>query len=222
MDIKPFKYKKLLPPVCLLLFIISCSSPGKKRPAAGWDMLPVPADSTVRYFATRESDSLGVAFHPFLNTWLSGMLLALKEPVLKDYQGSKFICRFTWLRTKHHPLTVRVEAEGKRAMLFCKVSDGAGGYLPGKIITDTAFLISPHQTAAIRSKLRQASFEDLPTFENDTGKDGAEWIVEVYESGKYHVVARWSPQQKTSFRAIGEYLMGLAPLATETTNDINY
>lgn len=185
-------------------------------------MLPVPADSTVRYFDTREGDSLRVAFHPFVNTWFSGMLLALKEPVLKDYRGGKFICRFTWLRTKHHPLTVRVEEEGNRAMLFCKVSDGAGGYMPGSITTDTAFLISRHQTAAIRSKLHQASFDSLPTFENDMGKDGAEWIIEVYGSGKYHVVVRWSPRQKTSFRAIGEYLTDLAPLATETTDDINY
>jgi hypothetical protein len=46
--------------------------------------------------------------------------------------------------------------------------------------------------------------------------------VEVYEKGKYHVVVRWCPPEQTPFRAIGEYLMALAPLAAETVKELNY
>jgi hypothetical protein len=134
MSVTCFKYKQLLLPVCVLLLAVGYSCTGNNRPVQEWQMLPVPADTTVHYFDTDEKDSLPGAFNPMVNTWFSEMLLALKEPVLKDYRGSRAIYRFTWLRTRHHPVTVRVEEEGNRAMLFCKVTDGMGGYLPGKII----------------------------------------------------------------------------------------
>ena len=33
----------------------------------------------------------------------------MEEPVLSSYKGDKEIYRFTWLRTFHHPVAVRLE-----------------------------------------------------------------------------------------------------------------
>ena len=74
----------------------------------------------------------------FIVQWYSEQLSALQEPSLWELSRSSKspeIYRFLWLRTFDHPLAVRVEvADDGTGMLTVKMSGGAGGYKPGKLI----------------------------------------------------------------------------------------
>jgi hypothetical protein len=76
-----------------------------------FDTLPLPPDSTTLYFKTKINwrDKTPDALDTFINQWYSKMLFALGEPVVSNYHGDKEIYRFTWLRTFHHPVSVRLE-----------------------------------------------------------------------------------------------------------------
>lgn len=46
-------------------------------------------------------------------TWYSSQLCALNEPLIFD-QKSGTIYRFTWLRTFHHPVAIRIQKQKKK------------------------------------------------------------------------------------------------------------
>jgi len=183
-----------------------------------FDTLPLPFDSSAFYFKTKVSskDTITDALETFANSWYSKMLFALKEPVLKDYKADKEIYRFTWLRSFNHPVSIRLEKQGNIIKLFSKVSGGAGGYEPGKIIFDTTFNLTQKQVDTTNVKLANAMFWTLPTESRENaGLDGSEWIIEVYKNNKYHMVARWTPEKGTAFRTIGEYLISISQIKNE-------
>src|SRR5271157_5507522 len=81
--------------------------------------------------------------------WYSAQLRALdelslleeaKNPSLQSY-------RFVWLRTFHHPVTVRLDimADGT-GRLTTKTANGAGGYEPGKLIESRSRSLTQEQT----------------------------------------------------------------------------
>jgi hypothetical protein len=134
------------------------------------------------------------------------MLFALKEPIIKDYQGDKEIYRFTWLRTFHHPVSVRLEKQRDIIKLFAKVCDGAGGYEPKQIIFDTTITVTANEYNLLTKKVTDIGFRNLPTEKRDgNGMDGSEWIIEVVKDNKYHMVTRWTPsiERQGNFRSVG-------------------
>ena len=61
----------------------------------------------------------------FVNTWFSKQLTGLDEPKLyKDYNFETY--RFTWLRTFHNPISIRLEKRDNEYLLFVKRANGAG------------------------------------------------------------------------------------------------
>jgi hypothetical protein len=74
------------------------------------------------------------------------------------------------------------------------MSDGAGGYTPGKIILDTTYNITKVEWSDFISDFEKLGFWNLPTQYEPTGTDGAKWILEAKDNEKYHVVIRWSPE----------------------------
>lgn len=146
------------------------------------------------------------------------MLYSLQEPVLKNYNGNKEIYRFTWLRTFNHPVSIRLEKQGDIVNLFSKVCDGAGGYEPGKIIFNTTINLTEKEVDIANITLDNAKFWTLQTeSKEDNGKDGSQWIIEVFKNSKYHMVVRWTPEKGTAFRAIGEYLISISQIKNEMT-----
>lgn len=197
--------------------VSSCVFETKKsaNQVGNFEMLPIPTDSNALYFITsvNAEDSTKNALDSFLNEWFSKMLFALQEPIISNYNGSKELYRFTWLRTFHHPISIRLEKQGSMIQLFSKVSDGSGGYDPGNMMFDTAITQTKKQIDTVNSKLKNATFWNLPTLtDNDRGKDGAMWIIEVYKEGQYKVVVQSSPNKGDSFRAIGEYLFSISQI----------
>lgn len=207
----------------MLILAAACKTGTDKKiqSNAKFDTLQVPIDSATFYFRIKpkREDKIVDAIDSFNNSWYSEMLFALNEPVIKNYTGNKEIYRFTWLRTFHHPISVRLEKQGDMIMIFSKVSNGAGGYHPGKIIFDTIVNCTQKQIDTTNSKLENANFWTLPTESNeDLGLDGSEWIVEVYKNNKYHMVVRWSPNKGTVFRTIGEYLFSISQIKNEISS----
>ena len=185
-----------------------------------FDTLPLPIDSAIFYFKTKSNwhDTTINAVDSFANSWYSKMLYSLQEPVLKNYNGNKEIYRFTWLRTFNHPVSIRLEKQGDIVNLFSKVCDGAGGYEPGKIIFNTTINLTEKEVDIANITLDNAKFWTLQTeSKEDNGKDGSQWIIEVFKNSKYHMVVRWTLKKGTAFRAIGEYLISISQIKNEMT-----
>ncbi len=212
----------------LIILILSCSTQDKEKiqeKRTFFHTLAPPNDSTTFYFKTKHEwkGTNDNALDTFVNTWYSKMLFALKEPVLKEFNGDKEIYRFTWLRTFHHPVSVRLEKQGGVVKLFSKVCNGAGGYEPGQIIFDTIFSLTQKQVDTTNIKLDLAKFWTLQTESRENvGLDGSEWIIEVYKRNKYHMVVRWTPDNGTAFRNIGDYLFSISQIKNEKGEHSDY
>jgi hypothetical protein len=162
----------------------------------------------------------------FKEQWYADQLRDLKEPSL--WQLSKTqktqTYRFLWLRSFHHPTSVRLDVgEDGTAVVTTKITSGQGGDEPRKLIVNKSHSLTKEQTASFLDLINEAGFWDLATYEEEVvgpdGKkivevhvDGAEWILEGAKDGKYKVVDRWSPE-KGPVRALGlTMLIDLAKL----------
>ena len=103
-------------------------------------------------------------------------------------------------------------------MKICPVYRGLVHYDPEKNIFDTTINLTQKQVDTTNIKLDNAKFWTLKTASTeDNGKDGSEWIVEVFRNNKYHMVVRWTPENGTAFRTIGEYLISISQTQNERT-----
>lgn len=218
--------KKYILSLILSALAISCSTIKEKgnKTDIGFDTLSLPRDSTVLYFKAKKNsnDTTLNTIDSFSNIGYSVMLYALKEPILCEYQGDKEIYRFTWLRTFHHPVSVKLEKQNDIIRLFVKICNGASGYDIGKLIFDTTINVTQSEYKLLTQKVSEINFWNLPTEELDLiGNDGSEWIIEVVKDNKYHVVTKWSPKGdlKQDFRTVGEYLISLSRISEEETKN---
>jgi hypothetical protein len=174
-------------------------------------------DTVHLYFPLKDKgqDSLSNtnALDTFKNIWYSKMLFALDEPILANYNESEEILRFTWLRTFNHPVSVRIQKQNNRINLTVKVSSGAGGYEPGKIIINKNILLNMDDWNKLKSKFDELNFFNLPVEKADYyGVDGAEWILEYASKDRYHFTTRWSPSKKSNYGKCCLYFVHLAGL----------
>lgn len=128
----------------------------------------------------------------FTNNWFSEQLSAMQEPVIKDVRNSE-IYRFTWLRTFHKPVAIRIYKEGNKATIVWKSCNGAGGYSPGQLNASRSKKLSEKEWQKFREMLLTLDYWNMPTNKETFGCDGAEWILEGVSGNHYHVVDRWSP-----------------------------
>jgi hypothetical protein len=153
----------------------------------------------------------------FRSNWYSKHLIALEEPsfLQKSKDSSAESYRFVWLRTFHHPIIVRIDVQANgSAELTTKVSNGAGGYEPGKLVENTSRPLTQRQTDKFLATIQRLQFWELPTHETPetVGCDGSQWIIEGIKDGKYHVVDRWTPT-KGAVHDLGlTFVFGLAQM----------
>ncbi|NDW13521.1 hypothetical protein D0T50_11535 [Bacteroides sp. 214] len=122
--------------------------------------------------------------------WYSKHLQAMKERMLCNNVDVDVI-RFTWLRTFHNPIAVRLENNKGTITVYWKKADGAGGYEPGKLVVNKKKIISEADWQKVIQKLQTKKFWQMPAVDNEMGFDGSQWILEANISGKYHIVDRW-------------------------------
>lgn len=156
----------------------------------------------------------------FVDNWYSTQLVALKErPLCCDVAAAPLTVRFTWLRSFHHPVMIRLDkSKSGRWIITTKISSGRGGYDPGHLTTEATVPIADNDAAWIAGRVKLGSdFWGLTTEESPAGPDGtvevtldgAQWIVEELDGTNYHVVDRVSPDDGL-LRDIATHLMTLS------------
>jgi hypothetical protein len=156
-----------------------------------------------------ESDNKvsGLQSAVFCNEWYSRHLKNYYEPVLCDSM-TKNIIRFTWLRSFHGTVVIGLEKNVDSVRLYWKapygkggdkfgkkpkVPDGKGGYIDVDIFINESKTLTNKEWQDITVSLDSIDFWKLPATDNSVmGFDGAQWILERKEPGKYHFVDRWS------------------------------
>jgi len=146
----------------------------------------------------------------FKERWYSDQLRALGEPSLWRLSKTETTetYRFLWLRSFHHPISVRLDVhQDDTGTLTAKATDGQGGYKPGRLVMNKTRALTREQTKWALDRINEVSFWGLPSNEKtksrvgpdgketvEIGLDGAQWIMEGVKDGKYQVTDRWSPQ----------------------------
>ena len=159
------------------------------------------------YFPRGELDPGSAELDSIRNEWYSSQLRAMAEPALVP-QATSRTYRFTWLRTFHHPIAIRVVATPAQTKLIAVELDGAGGYDPGNVLRRKEVALTADEFGQLEKLLQSHAFWSLPSHEKSFGLDGSEWIVEG-ATDKYHVVVRWSPESGP-IRHLGEHFLSLA------------
>jgi hypothetical protein len=210
------------------LFLTFCFTSGQSTKdslnASKSSTLLISRDTVHLYFPLKENGQDSItnanALDTFMNIWYSKMLFALHEPILSDYDGDAEIYRFTWLRTFHNPITIRVQKKGDSINLTAKVSNGAGGYEPGQISIDKTIAVDIKVWNNIQSKFTNINFWNLPVEYDFRGTDGAEWILESATKDKYHFTTRWSPGRNSNYGKCSLYFLKLSDI--KVPNDDQY
>lgn len=156
----------------------------------------------------------------FVNDWYETHLKAMDEkPLITNDNAGSEIYRFLWLRSFHHPVSIRVEINVNGPMLHFKELGGAGGYEPGKPIKNISKKITQTEWCGFINKLKIARYWTMFPMHKTQGLDGAEWVLEGVKDGRYHLVSRWSPNNG-NYRNACIYLLHLAGYDTSKRNNI--
>ncbi|WP_162998055.1 hypothetical protein [Brevundimonas lutea] len=131
----------------------------------------------------------------FERDWYVSHLRSLDEPSLWRASQSgdgRFEVRFTWLRSFHPTVVVKVSETTEGAILVAKESTGLGGYDAGEINRTARRTLAPAELAALKASLDDAT--RLSAINCELGLDGAAWIIESRDAGNYTYQNRWSPR----------------------------
>ncbi len=129
-------------------------------------------------------------------------LAAMKEPSVKAplKKGVERVLRFTYLRSFHDPLVIRVVQKGEILTTRAVKLKMEPGYKPGKILYDKTWILKEANSKLVRSLLRQKDFwKPLNAAEQEIniGLDGSQWIFEVHDKTGYRIISVWSPEAST-------------------------
>jgi hypothetical protein len=123
--------------------------------------------------------------------------------------------RFTWLRSFHEPMVVRLDLLPSGDMqLSARRLSGRGGYGAGPIAGRVDRILTPAEADRIERVLLQSDVLKLPPIGCEIGPDGAVWIIEANDRGTYRYVNRWSPQSG-SLREAGLEMLKLTGWSLE-------
>jgi hypothetical protein len=106
--------------------------------------------------------------------WLELYLNDLNENCLytREIMQNSVIYRFTWLRTFHHPVSIRIEKIENDIMLYWKIGNGMGGYKPKGLKKEGKKELSVKEWIKFEELIKEANFESLP---NKSYKKHGRW-----------------------------------------------
>jgi len=146
-------------------------------------------------------------------SWYSKQLYAMREPSLYQETGNDIeTYRFTWLRTFHNPIVIRISRQRDTFSIILKLCDGLGGYEPGNLVVNLTRTISHQEWEKFQSHLSTIDFWSMETSDDVIGFDGADWVLEGKNDGLYRLVTRWKPNHNISYYQCCDYLIQLAGL----------
>jgi hypothetical protein len=191
--------------LAVALTLSACASTGGEEPFFAPSLLTTgyTCGSNPRVLSALDSSEVD---------WFSSQLEAAREPSLygqslqPDSHGTKSY-RFTWLRSFHVPIIVRIDEDASGRMhLTAKRLTGAGGYAPGHIGAVIDRYLNPQEADEFRKRFAEENLMALSPMDCTVGLDGAEWIVEERTGTDYRFVKRWSPSHGP-VRAIGDLMI---------------
>lgn len=162
-------------------------------------------DSTVNYLYTIEA-AAGTANR------LKSHLENLNEPCLYNtaITGDTKILRFTWLRSFHHPISIRLEKTKNKTILIWKEGKGMGGYSPEGLKRKGKKKITRMQWDKLSALLEKHKIDTLPNKDYIPMMDGATWTLEKKDLNGYKAHNTNSPSE--DFKKICLYLLKLSKL----------
>jgi hypothetical protein len=129
------------------------------------------------------------AVDEFLAEWYCGQLAAAGFGMLTGDPSY----RFAYLPSFHASRFVAVAIEAGRPVVRGVVLSGRGGYAPGKVARETRRVLTAEEWRLLLQRLQNAGMWE-PTDKNDSsGVDGAQWLLEGRQDGKYRFHDVWSP-----------------------------
>ncbi len=155
----------------------------------------------------------GPRTHDYVERWYSRHLSTMGEPSLYAIRGhDRHVVRLLRLPTWGAPTAIRAERDARGITLTRRTLSGQGGYDPGHLASESTRTLRPEDWQAIERALRDGQVFELPAT-SDLGNDGEQWILEVVDGDRYHVVDRWTAEgtpDEPALRRIGELLERLA------------
>ncbi|TPW05510.1 MAG: hypothetical protein FD125_711 [bacterium] len=144
--------------------------------------------------------------------WYGEALRGFDEPSLYRAslvpEASGRTLRFTWLRSFHDPIFVRIDwfADGGAQLT---AGQRAKGRREGSQTRRVSRRLTPDELQELDAVLIRSALADQPPKFCDVGTDGARWIIESVEpSTGYIYVNRWTPEDGP-VRDIGLHMVGL-------------
>ncbi len=150
----------------------------------------------------------------FQAQWFGGVLADLREPSLVQRPvNSPRAVRFTWIRSFHPPVSVRVDTRDDGRLVMTARRLVATGYKPvrdGPFSGEVVRVLSDTEALALAAVVVETAVLEAPSSGCTGGVvDGAAWIVEVSDPEfgyRYHY--RQSPQDGP-VHAVGRNLVSL-------------
>lgn len=159
----------------------------------GLSVRVVKSTAQTEYFPVAELSADGCV-RPFRHGWYSRHLEAMNELPLAALAQDDESYRFLWLRTFHQTVMVHVWHTGSRHFIVVKRLNSRAGYNVGTVDLYWSRSLSEKDWDSFLMHLEQSTYWLMPTNGDDVlSTDGAQWIMEGYRDGRYHIVDRHSP-----------------------------
>ncbi|XHR28657.1 MAG: hypothetical protein ACFUZC_22410 [Chthoniobacteraceae bacterium] len=153
-------------------------------------------DDTFKIFP----DPAGHAYFPKgRESFYTAYLKAMGEPslMMPTKPQNDFALRFTWLRSFHDPIVIRIWQQGDhyqiRAVQLEKQKDDS----PGPISKDQTRQLTKREVSQIKHFLRTKEFwkplNEVEATLMSGGCDGSKWIFEQADKQKFQMIDLWSP-----------------------------
>lgn len=141
--------------------------------------------------------------------WLELQLSDLKEDCLynKELKQNSIIYRFTWLRSFHYPIAIRIEKVENEIMLYWKVGKGASGYEPEGLKKSGKKKLRLKKWIEFEEIVKTSSFDTLPNEKYIPMTDGATWTLERKKHGSFKAHHSNAPSKEFSKACL--YLLDL-------------
>ena len=166
------------------------------------------------FFRDQHTDHLA---RNFFTKYLAEMQ---ERSLLRFQPGSEeSVYRFTWLRSFHSKVVIRVWTDGQMKTLFFKELKSENGGKNHQLAVEQTRNLTIDEWNEFVRLLNEACVWRLPSGAQDAiATDGAWWLFEVNSDRHYHVVARQSPQD--SYRDLCLYLLKLTGLPLNSQREI--
>ncbi len=150
--------------------------------------------------------------------WYSKYLIAAGElPLLSQLKlpGRSNAYRFIWLRSFHKPVIIHIlQAEDGSLVMTATRLSGESGSKPGVIERRVRRQLNTVEQRRFQAALAATKRLRLPAVTCRRGYDGANWIIEGVDKGRYRFVERWSPKCG-SIRDLGLLMLSYSGFALE-------